>query len=263
MNGSSLSRREAGILARDDGAAIAYHALAGRNPGVVFLHGLMSDMEGGKALALEAFCEARGQAFLRFDTYGHGRSSGRFQDGTIGRWADDAVAVLDRLTTGPQVLVGSSMGGWVALLAALRRPGRVAGLVGIAAAPDFTEDLVWREFTPAQRHALLTEGVVSLPSGHGEDPYVISRALIDEGRNHLLLADAVNLSCPVRLIHGLRDADVPWRTSERLAGQLAAEDVVLTLVKDGDHRLSRPQDLARMVGVVAGLLDALQAPFPA
>ncbi|MBF0332517.1 MAG: alpha/beta hydrolase, partial [Alphaproteobacteria bacterium] len=134
MNESNISRREAGILARDDGAAIAYHALPGRNPGIVFLHGLMSDMEGGKALALEAFCQARGQAFLRFDTYGHGQSSGRFQDGTIGRWADDAVCALDRLTQGPQVLVGSSMGGWVALLAALRRRDRVAGLVGIAAA---------------------------------------------------------------------------------------------------------------------------------
>lgn len=248
----------AGILARGDGASTAYHRIGGRAPGVVFLHGLRSDMDGGKALALEAWCRAGGRAFVRFDCFGHGRSSGAFTAGTIGRWAADAVAVLDALTMGPQVLVGSSMGGWTALLAALERPDRVAGLVGIAAAPDFTEELMWAEFSPEQRRRLLQDGEVVEPDAYDpERPLHISRALIEDGRNHLLLADSINLACPVRLIHGQRDADVPWRTALRLADCLAGADVEIVLVKDGDHRLSRDRDLARMVGVVAALADSL------
>lgn len=248
----------AGILARADGASIAYHRIGGRSPGVVFLHGLRSDMEGGKAQALEAWCRAGGRAFVRFDCFGHGRSSGEFAAGTIGRWAADAVAVLDALTAGPQVLVGSSMGGWTALLAALERPDRVAGLVGIAAAPDFTEELMWAEFTAEQRRQLLQDGEVVEPDAYDpERPLRISRALIEDGRNHLLLVDAINLACPVRLIHGQQDADVPWRNALRLAECLAGGDVEVVLVKDGDHRLSRDRDLARMVGVVAALVDGL------
>ncbi len=246
----------AGILARGDGASIAYRRIDGTSPGVVFLHGLRSDMTGTKAQALEALCRAGGHAFVGFDCFGHGGSSGAFADGTIGRWAADAVAVLDALTEGPQVLVGSSMGGWTALLAALERRNRVAGLVGIAAAPDFTEELMWDRFTPAQRRALLEEGEVVEPDAYDpERPLRITRALIEDGRNHLLLPDAVNLACPVRLIHGQRDADVPWPTALRLAEALASDDVEIVLVKDGDHRLSRHQDLARMVGVVAALLE--------
>lgn len=249
--------RSGGILARDDGATIAYHALPGSFPGIVFLHGFKSDMTGTKALALEALCRERGQAFLRFDGFGHGQSSGRFEDGTIGRWVDDAVAVIDALTTGPQVLVGSSMGGWIMLLAALRRRERVAGLIGLAPAPDFTEDLVWQRFSEAQRQAMLSAGVVLLPDCYGGGDYPMTRLLIEEGRRHLLLADPIALACPVRLIHGMRDEDVPWETSLRLQRQLASEDVEVTLVKDGTHRLLEPQDLDRLRRVVAALLDDL------
>ncbi|CAA7618846.1 alpha/beta fold hydrolase [Magnetospirillum sp. UT-4] len=245
----------AGILARGDGASIAYRRAAGTGPGVVFLHGFHSDMEGDKALALEAFCAARGTAFLRFDLFGHGQSSGAVEDGCIGRWKDDALAVIDTLTAGPQVLVGSSLGGWIALLAALERPRRVAGLVGIAAAPDFTEDLMWAGFDEAQRREMRETGRVMMENCYDpDDPWSIPRLLIDEGRNHLLLRDAINLDCPVRLIHGQNDADVPWRTALRIAECLVGDDVEVTLVKDGEHRLSRPADLARMIRTVEALL---------
>lgn len=256
-NSGGLPPAGAGILSRADGATIAYRRLAGKNPGVVFLHGYHSDMEGGKALALEACCAERGQAFLRFDMFGHGRSSGAVAAGTIGRWAEDAVAVLDTLTAGPQVLVGSSLGGWIALLAALERPGRVAGLVGVAAAPDFTEDLMWAQFSFEQRRTLMERGELLLDNAYEpESPWRVARGLIEDGRNHLLLRDAINIGCPVRLIHGQRDPDVPWQTALAIADRLATEAVEVVLVKDGDHRLSRAVDLARMVRVVAGLLEA-------
>ncbi|MDO8607928.1 MAG: alpha/beta hydrolase [Phaeospirillum sp.] len=247
-----------GILSRPDGATIAYRRLQGKNPGVVFLHGYHSDMTGSKALALETLCRDQGRAFLRFDGFGHGESSGDVLHGTVGRWAADAVAVIDALTEGPVVLVGSSLGGWISLLAALERRDRVAGLVGIAAAPDFTEDLMWQEFTFEQRRELLERGEVSLPNCYEpESPWRIYRSLIEDGRNHLLLRDAVNLDCPVRLIHGQQDADVPWRTALQLADCLIAADVEVTLVKDGDHRLSRDQDIGRLCRVVTGLLEAI------
>ncbi len=242
------------ILARPDGAAIAYHALAGRSPTVVFLHGFKSDMTGGKALALEAWCRSAGQAFVRFDAQGHGQSSGTFEDGTIGDWAADAVSVIDGVTQGSLILVGSSMGGWLMLLAALQRRDRVAGLIGLAAAPDFTEDLIWNTLTDAQRRSLLVDGTIITPSDYGAEGYPITRRLIDEGRHNLLLHDVINLHCPVRLIHGMRDADVPWRTALRLQEQLASEDVEVILVKDGDHRLSRDQDIARLEAVIEGLV---------
>lgn len=246
----------AGILARDDGASIAYRRLAGTNPGVVFLHGYRSDMDGGKALALEQWCRESGRAFLRFDLFGHGESSGAVEDGTIGRWADDAEAVIGQLTEGPQILVGSSLGGWIALLAALRLRPRIAGLVGVAAAPDFTEDLMWAEFTAEQKRQMLEQGhVVQENCYEPENPWIIPRRLIEDGRSHLLLRDAINLYCPVRLIQGQKDADVPWKTALKLADCLAADDVEITLVKDGDHRLSRDQDLARLVRVVATLVE--------
>lgn len=247
------------ILTCPGGAAIAYHALPGRSPTVVFLHGFMSDMTGGKAVALEEFCRRRGQAFVRFDTQGHGQSSGAFTDGTIGQWAADAVAVIDAVTSGPLVLVGSSMGGWLMLLAALQRRSRIAGLVGIAAAPDFTETLIWQELSEEQRRALLTDGSIVLPSCYGTDGYTITRRLIEDGRQNLLLHDTVNLHCPVRLIQGMKDADVPWRTALTLQEYLASEDVEVLLVKDGDHRLSRDEDLKRLEAVVDGLLRKIEA----
>lgn len=250
----------AGILARGDGASIAYRRLEGGNPGVVFIHGFHSDMGGGKALALEAHCRATGRAFLRFDLFGHGESSGAVEDGTIGRWADDAEAAIGQLTEGPQIVVGSSLGGWIALLAALRLRPRIAGLVGIAAAPDFTEDLMWAEFSAEQRRSLLETGELVLENCYEpENPWTVRRALIEDGRNHLLLRDTINLHCPVRLIQGQQDADVPWRTALRIADSLASDDVEITLVKDGDHRLSRDQDLARLVRVVEALAAQVSA----
>ena len=245
-----------GILSRPDGATIAYRRVSGKKTGVVFLHGYHSDMTGGKALALEALCRETGHAFLRFDGFGHGESSGDVLYGTLSRWAADAVAVIDQLTEGPIILVGSSLGGWVALLAALERRQRVAGLVGIAAAPDFTEDLMWQEFTFEQRRAMMETGEVLLANQQEPDnPWRIHRSLIEDGRNNLLLRDTINLSCPVRLIHGQQDADVPWQTALQLADRLASADVEVTLVKDGDHRLSRDQDILRLRRVVAGLLE--------
>ncbi len=244
-------------LARVDDSSLAYHKTAGHAPGIIFLGGFMSDMTGGKALALEDFARARGQAFLRFDYQGHGASSGRFEAGTIGLWADDAVAALDELTEGPQVLVGSSMGGWIMLLAALARPERVAGLLGIAAAPDFTEDLMWAKYPEAVRETLLREGVYREPSDYGEAPYTITLALIEDGRNHLLLRDEIPLDCPVRLIHGMADPDVPWQISQMLADALRAEDVEVTLVKGGGHRLSEPDDLARLMATLERLLQRI------
>jgi len=252
---------EPGILARPDGGAIAYHRTAAREsgrhwPGVVFLGGFMSDMTGGKAVALEAFAAARGQAFVRFDYRGHGRSSGRFDEGTIGGWADDARLVLERLTEGPQILVGSSMGGWIMLLTALARPERIAGLVGIAAAPDFTETLMWQEFTPEMRATLERDGVLRQPSDYGEEPYTITRRLIEEGRTHLVMDKPIPLACPVCLIHGMDDTDVPWKLSLEIMERLESDDVAVTLVKGGGHRLSEPADLARLSATVAALSDA-------
>ena len=234
------------VLQCKGGDRIAYHCTEGASPGVIFLGGFFSDMTGTKAMALEAWCRARGQAFLRFDYFGHGASSGAFTDGTIGRWAEDATLVLDELAHGPQVLVGSSMGGWIMLLVALARPARIAGLVCVAAAPDFTEDLLWETFDEAQRAALLTAGVCHVPSDYGEEPYPITRRLIEEGRDHLVLRGPIAIGCPVALVQGMRDREVPFETAIRLAGCLATDDVTVTLVKDGDHRMSEPRHLEHL-----------------
>ncbi len=249
-------------LTRPDGTTIAYHKIPGgetRNkaPGLIFQGGFMSDMTGSKALALEAFARERGQDFLRFDYLGHGASSGHFEEGTIGRWAEDAIAVLDEVAEGPQIIVGSSMGGWIMLLTALARPERVAGLVGIAAAPDFTENLLWRKFPPEVRETLEREGVYYEPSDYSEEPYAITMELIVEGRNHLLMDRPIPITCPVRLIHGTADADVPWQLSLELMDKLETGDVEVTLVKGGGHRLSEPGDLARLGRITAALSDQL------
>jgi pimeloyl-ACP methyl ester carboxylesterase len=243
-----------GRLDRGDGVEIAWARREGRQPTIVFLPGFLSDMSGSKVLALDELCAGRGQAMLRFDYSGHGASGGRFEDGTIGRWSQDALAAIDALTEGRLVLVGSSMGGWIALLAALARPDRVAALVGIAAAPDFTEALLWNAMTFEERATLMSEGVLRVPSQYG-DPYPVTRALIEDGRNHLLLNTAIALDCPVRLLHGQRDTEVPWEMALRIAEQITGGNVELTLVKDGEHRLSRPGDLALLGRTVAALLD--------
>lgn len=254
-------------LERPDGSRLAYHATPAADPGdgrpgVVFCGGFMSDMTGTKATALEAYARREGLAYVRFDYFGHGASSGAFTDGTIGRWAEDVVAVLDEVTEGPQVLVGSSMGGWIMLLAALRRPGRIAGLVGTAAAPDFTEDLIPAQLSPAQLGQLERDGFTEIPNCYDDEPYRIAKTLIDEGRDHLLLRAEIPLDCPVRLIHGTDDEDVPWQTSQTIARMLRSTDVEVTFVKNGDHRLSEPRDLARLTAVVGRLVDELSPPGP-
>lgn len=247
-------------LVREDGATVAYHRTAGASPGVVFLTGYMSDMTGGKATRLEAFCRERGQAFVRFDYLGHGASSGRFVEGTIGRWAEDAVAVIDALTDGPQILVGSSLGGWIMLLASLRRPERIAGLVGIAAAPDFTEDLIVPSLSSQQHAQLNIDGMVPVYSPYDPEPTPVTRKILEDGRDHLVLREEIALDCPVRLIHGMQDPDVPWKTALRLADRLRSTDIEILLVKAGEHRLSEVYDLDRLCETLEALLRRLTPP---
>jgi pimeloyl-ACP methyl ester carboxylesterase len=235
---------------------IAVLARSGGSPGLFWLGGFNSDMQGTKALALDAWAAEHHRACIRFDYSGHGESGGDFIDGTIGRWLEESVAVFERFCAGPQVVVGSSMGGWLALLLAREiamRPQSVASLAGlvlIAPAPDFTEELMWKGFPPEIRQQIESTGVWLRPSEYG-DPYPITRELIEEGRNHLLLGKAIEVGCPVRILQGARDPDVPWRHAFALAHRLPADDVVLTMIQDGDHRLSRPQDIARIIAAVA------------
>ncbi|MEM6491258.1 MAG: alpha/beta hydrolase [Pseudomonadota bacterium] len=256
-DGNSPSGGAARSLTRADGASIAYYATPAQPgvsaPGVMFLGGFRSDMSGSKAIHLEQACAARGQGYLRFDYRGHGESDCDFRDGCIGDWFDDALLAFDELTEGPQILVGSSMGGWIAGLIARERPDRVGGLVGIAAAPDFTEDLMRPKLTPAQTDALNLVGSFDMPSAYSDEPTPITAKLMDDGANHLLMRGAIPYAGPARLLHGLRDPDVPWETALRFAERLAGEDVVVTLIKDGEHRLSRPQDLALIAAAVAEL----------
>jgi pimeloyl-ACP methyl ester carboxylesterase len=230
-------------LDRGDGQRLAWQQVAGSGPGIVFLGGYGSDMTGTKASFLDGWCRSRGRAFLRFDYLGHGASSGRFEDGTLSRWRDDALAVLDHLTEGPQILVGSSMGGWIMLLLALAQPQRVAGLVGIAAAPDFSQD-IWWSLTAAQQDRLLAEGLIEVSDDGAL--FTVTRDFIEDGRRHLLLRGPIAVAAPTRLLQGMNDSSVPWPTAHRVADLLAGDDVVVSLVKDGDHRLSRDEDLARL-----------------
>lgn len=245
--------QQAGRTDRGDGVALAWVQTPGRGPTAVFLPGYMSDMTGTKAMLTELFCVNHGLACLRLDYSGHGASDGAFTDGTIGRWTDDALTLIDGLVQGPLVLVGSSMGGWIALLMALARPERIAGLVGIAAAPDFTEELMWDAMMPGERAQLERDGVLHVTSLYG-DPTPVTAALIADGRTRLLLDRPIPLHCPVRLLHGQRDLDVPWQTALRLAERVQSDGVQVTLIKDGDHRLSRPSDLALLEQALAGLL---------
>jgi pimeloyl-ACP methyl ester carboxylesterase len=223
----------------------------------VFLPGFRSDMNGIKAQALAGHCRTRKHPFLRFDYFGHGASSGDFRAGSIGRWLEDALAVIDGLTEGPQILIGSSMGGWIALLAALARPARVAALIGIAPAPDFTEDLIWDRLSEAQKRQFLESGELATPSAYEAGVIPITLRLVEEGRRHLLLRGPIALGCPVRILHGMEDPDVPYQTSLRLLEKLTGTEAVLELIEDGDHRLSRSQDLTRLFAAV----DAMAARF--
>ena len=223
---------------------IAYNQLKGdkNKPGIIFLGGFRSDMTGVKAIALEKFARANKLDFIRFDYRGHGKSSGKFEDFCISDWRDDALNVLDKLAKGPQILVGSSMGGWVMLLAALKMPKRICALMGIAAAPDFTEYLIWDKFTKKQKAEIKKKGVIHIPSDYC-DEYPITMKLIEDGRKNLLLHRPINLNIPIKLIHGMQDADVPYQTSLKISDMVTSEDVDVTFKKDGQHRMSEREDL--------------------
>lgn len=235
------------------GRRLAYHQTQGTGPGVVFLGGFVSDMEGTKAVHLEDWAKAHGRAYLRFDYSGHGRSSEDFRDGSIGDWAQDAATVVSELTDTPQILVGSSMGGWISLLLAKKIPERIAGIVGIAAAPDFTEDSMWAAMTDAQKADLDTKGFIELPSDYSEAPYVITRKLIEDGRNQLTLRDPLNLPFPVRLLHGTADVDVAMSVPLRLIEHATGPDIQLSFVKDVDHRFSGPRELAMIEAAITDI----------
>jgi pimeloyl-ACP methyl ester carboxylesterase len=240
---------------------IAVRQRRGESPGLLWLGGFKSDMKGTKAEALANWAAENGRACTRFDYSGHGESGGEFAQGTIGRWLEESLAVFDACCAGPQVLVGSSMGGWLALLLVreLKRrlaigqqpPGSVAGLVLIAPAVDFTEELMWKRFPAATKRQIEQTGIWNRPSLYSEEPYPITRALIEDGRKHLLLGGLIDTGCPVRILQGVEDPDVPWQHAVDLSSRLAHDDVVLTLIKDGDHRLSRPEDIERLIAAVA------------
>ena len=237
-------------LTTPQGRRIAHHRTPGQGPGVVFLGGFMSDMTGSKAMFLQDWAKAQGRAFLRLDYSGHGQSSGAFEDGCIGDWLEDALAAIAALTDGPQVLVGSSMGGWIALQIARILPDRIRGIVGIAAAPDFTEDSMWAGFTRAERATLMEQGRIVIPSDYSPDGYPITRRLIEDGRQRLVLRAPLRLPFPVRLLQGTADADVPVSVALRLMDHAECPDLRLTLVKGADHRFSTPECLAMIARAV-------------
>lgn len=236
-----------------EGLSLAYRYREGRGPTLIFLPGYMSDMEGGKATALDAWAAGEGRAMLRFDYAGCGASGGDFETQTLATWHADVLALIDEVAQGPVVLVGSSMGGWLMLLAALARPERVVGLVGIAAAPDFTS---WG-FSQPEKLTILQEGRLEQPSPYGDQPYVTTRAFWESGEGLRLLHAEIAIDCPVRLLHGQQDRDVPWAYSLELMKLLRSADVQATFVKDGDHRLSREADIRLLIATVKGLLEVL------
>jgi pimeloyl-ACP methyl ester carboxylesterase len=226
-----------------------------QRPGLFWLGGFKSDMKGTKAAALDAWAQAQGRACLRFDYSGHGESGGDFNDGTIGRWLEESVAVYRQFAKGPQVVIGSSMGGWLALLLARELRARkgtapIAGMVLIAPAVDFTEELMWKQFSDATRREIEDKGAWMRPSEYSDQPYPITKRLIEDGRKHLLLGGLIETGCPVHILQGVLDPDVPWRHAVELVSRFARDDVVLTLIKDGDHRLSRPEDITRLIAAV-------------
>ena len=251
---------------------IAYHKTEGKAPTVVFCGGFKSDMTGTKAVFLESVCKEIGQGFVRFDYSGHGSSGGKFEDGTIGLWLSDALKVIDELTSGEIILVGSSMGGWIALLAAIARPERVKGIVGVASAPDFTEDLIWNALSEKQKQEVLQNGKTMIPNCYADQaPYPITLELIEEGRKHLLLTphaalDAASktphqvrgviaVNCPIRLIHGMMDEDVPYQYSEKIANAVTSQNVEVTYIKNGNHRLSEPKNLQLLKEKLLGIIN--------
>ena len=238
---------------------IAVRHRDGQGPGVFWLSGFKSDMSGTKAVEVDDWAKRQGLACTRFDYSGHGISEGAFEDACVSDWLEEALAVFDRFCCGPTIVIGSSMGGWIALLLALARRdgGQLKGMVLIAPATDFTEELMWKQrFTDEIREAILSEGRWQQPSVYSDDPYVITAKLIEDGRRHLILDKPIATGCPVTILQGVQDPDVPWRHAERLAEALPEDDVTLTLVPDGDHRLSRPQDIELLLKSVDALRSA-------
>ena len=234
---------------------IAVRTRAGNSPGLFWLGGFKSDMKGTKAQALDNWAEAQSRACLRFDYSGHGESGGDFMRGCMSQWLEESLAVYTRFAAGPQVVIGSSMGGWLALLLARELQRRkagppIAGMVLVAPAVDFTEELMWKQFSDAIRREIEESGVWLRPSEYDESPYPITKTLIEDGRKHLMLGGLIEAGCPVHILQGVKDPDVPWRHAVELVARLSRDDVVLTLVKDGDHRLSRPEDIERLIAAV-------------
>lgn len=238
-----------------DARPIAVRERKGTNPGLFWLSGFKSDMKGTKAEALDRWAGKEGRACLRFDYSGHGESGGLFTDGTIGRWLEESIDVYLHFARGPQLIIGSSMGGWLALLLARaltanKDAAAIAGMVLIAPAVDFTEELMWKQFPDATKREIEETGRWLRPSEYGDEPYPITRGLIEDGRNHLLLGGLIETGCPVHILQGVQDPDVPWRHAVELVSRFSRDDVVLTLIKDGDHRLSRPEDIDRLIAAV-------------
>ena len=233
-----------------DNNQIAYKMNDGRSaknsPGLIWCGGLKSDMDGSKATHLHEWASDEGHAYVRFDYFGHGASTGRFRDGTISRWAEDTVKVIDELTEGPQILIGSSMGAWTSLLAAILRPDKVKALLLIAPAPDFTEKLMWAGFDETIRKTIMEEGIYYEPSDYDE-PYEISRELILDGRENQILDEPINFNGPVRILQGMKDATVPVEHAQKVANMLTSDNIELTLIKNGDHSFSEPNDLDRLI----------------
>jgi pimeloyl-ACP methyl ester carboxylesterase len=257
MNGVVL--RQLPVGTGSNARSIAIRAREGEAPGLLWLGGFNSDMKGTKAEAIDGWASEQGRACTRFDYSGHGESSGDFAQGTIGRWLEESVAVFSTLH-GAQVVIGSSMGGWISLLLAreLKRleaagkaaAARIAGMVLVAPAPDFTEELMWRQFPPEVKREIEEKGSWRRPSAYADQGYLITKSLIEDGRKHLILGGLIETGCPVRILQGVQDEDVPWQHAVELVSRIARDDVVLTLVKDGDHRLSRPEDIARLIDAV-------------
>lgn len=251
-----MNQEQSMYITNNRGINLAYHKVPGKSPGIIFFGGFMSDMTGTKATYLEGVCQRIGQSYIRFDYSGHGASGGKFEEGSIGDWLEDALFILDNVTEGPQIVVGSSMGGWLMILAALQRPERIKGLIGIASAPDFVEDL--SHLSLVQQEALMKNGICYLPSQDGVTTYPITGHLVTEGRTHSVLKAPIPIFCPVHLLHGLSDKDVPWQKSVKLANRLESSTVTVTLIKNGDHRLSESAHLALLEKSVYTLIDVTE-----
>ena len=263
-----MNNNPASKLSLDNGHTIAYHKFTPsptinsdkKTPGIIFLGGFKSDMQGSKAIFIEKFCMENNIDFLRFDYLGHGESSGEFTDFTIGDWAQNTIDVINKLTQGEQILIGSSLGGWLMMLATIAMPQRISALIGIASAPDFTENLMWEKLSDDEKNILKTQGIYTLPlechNVNQEDfePYTITYQLIEEARNHLLLEDSINIDCPIKLIHGMNDQDVPYQTSITISEKIKSNDVEIILQKNGDHRMSTPESLQTIKSVIKNLL---------